>query len=205
MNNTNAKPATMRPFILRQVKDSYYVNPDSTAFNALVERRIQFVQGANTFLAVRVFELTQVMLTYDGIQHIIQAIHYFDICREYAYMIIGLLGGNAFWILCSIFGFLSIDGKNSQKINRYYILLLLVLFSRFVLYGTLGYFMNQFQNGIFDGTNKYCGNLDQQGLVFIQIAIESTVLVVMIIFLRSIREYVRIWEESDKMKNWTAE
>ncbi|CAD8051382.1 unnamed protein product [Paramecium sonneborni] len=101
---------SQKPFIIRHIQENYIVPPDSSSFNAIVEKRIQFVQGANTFIAV--------MLSYDSIQHGFQFFQYYDKCLSYAYMIGALLIGNIFWILCSIFGFYSIDAKNSQKIHR---------------------------------------------------------------------------------------
>ncbi|CAD8143851.1 unnamed protein product [Paramecium pentaurelia] len=178
--NTSSKP-----FIIRHIQENYLVSSDSTSFNAIIEKRIQFVQGANTFIAV--------MLSYDSIQHGFQFFQYYDKCLSYAYMIGALLIGNIFWILCSIFGFYSIDAKNSQKIHR------------ILVYGYMAYQMNQFN--FYPESEKVisdivCESLNQTGLIIIQITIESVVLLIMIYFSHSIRHYIRLWEFNENSKNW---
>lgn len=58
------------------------------------------------------------MLLYESIRYVYYFFAYRESCADYAYLVIAYLAGNFLWVATSFYGFMSIDSRNSTKMNQ---------------------------------------------------------------------------------------
>ena len=75
------------------------------------------------FLLKKIKKL-KMMLVYEIFRYLYYYYHYLGICSDYSYLVAGLIVGDILWIMCSLYGFISIDSRNIKKmheLNKLYI------------------------------------------------------------------------------------
>lgn len=92
-----------KPFIIR---GNPLISPESDVYNETQEMRIQILQAANGYLAINMF--------YEGLKLLWEYFHWESECPDFAYLSIGFLILDVFWAITSIYGFRSINSKNSR-------------------------------------------------------------------------------------------